>query len=97
MLRGRITKTTYYAGFYTHSGRMSRFFRRIRVGQRRLMTGRRQIMFDCEVLQTEGETRTAAVTGSYATLASALHNLIAVGIVPPEGMLSPVRRSVWVS
>jgi ribonuclease PH len=54
------------------------------------LLGRRQIIIDCDVLQADGGTRTASVTGGYVALALALRRLIAVGIVPPEVLLSPV-------
>jgi ribonuclease PH len=54
------------------------------------LLGRRQIIVDCDVLQADGGTRTASVTGGYVALALALRRLIAAGIVPPEVLLSPV-------
>jgi ribonuclease PH len=41
--------------------------------------GERQIRIDCDVLQADGGTRTAAVTGSYVALYLALKGLIAAG------------------
>jgi ribonuclease PH len=64
--------------------------RSLRAAVRLDLLGRRQIIVDCDVLQADGGTRTAAVTGGYVALAMALQNLIAAGIVPPEAMLSPV-------
>ncbi len=52
--------------------------------------GRRQIIVDCDVLQADGGTRTAAVTGGYLALALALRKLNAARLVPPEVILSPV-------
>lgn len=37
--------------------------------------GQRTITLDCDVLQADGGTRTAAITGAYVALAEALHNL----------------------
>lgn len=38
--------------------------------------GERQIIVDCDVLQADGGTRTAAITGSFVALALALKNLV---------------------
>ncbi|PKO22637.1 MAG: ribonuclease PH [Chloroflexi bacterium HGW-Chloroflexi-1] len=54
------------------------------------LLGRRQIVVDCDVLQADGSTRTASVTGGYVALALALRKLIAAGDVRPEIMLAPV-------
>jgi len=54
------------------------------------LLGRRQIIVDCDVLQADGGTRTASVTGGYVALALALGKLIDAGQVPAEVMLSPV-------
>src|SRR5713101_6471811 len=39
--------------------------------------GERQIRIDCDVLQADGGTRTAAITGSYVELSVALQGMIA--------------------
>jgi ribonuclease PH len=44
--------------------------------------GERTITLDCDVLQADGGTRTAAVTGAYVALVEALHRLQADGIFP---------------
>lgn len=54
------------------------------------LLGRRQIIVDCDVLQADGGTRTASITGGYVALALALRKLIAAGTVPPETLLAPV-------
>jgi ribonuclease PH len=41
--------------------------------------GERQIRIDCDVLQADGGTRTAAVTGSYVALHAAIQKLVAAG------------------
>jgi ribonuclease PH len=38
--------------------------------------GERSIIVDCDVLQADGGTRTAAITGAYVALAIALHTLV---------------------
>src|SRR6202790_16321 len=44
--------------------------------------GERQIRIDCDVLQADGGTRTAAITGSYVALYQALAKLCAAGQLP---------------
>jgi ribonuclease PH len=46
--------------------------------------GERQIIVDCDVLQADGGTRTAAITGGWVALQLALKPLIAAGDVPPR-------------
>src|SRR5262249_53072844 len=41
--------------------------------------GERAIVIDCDVLQADGGTRTAAVTGGYVALAAACQRLVEVG------------------
>jgi len=52
--------------------------------------GKRQIIVDCDVLQADGGTRTAAVTGGYVALALALRKIIAGGYAPRTTLLAPV-------
>jgi ribonuclease PH len=43
--------------------------------------GERQIRIDCDVLQADGGTRTAAVTGSYVALHQAFQRLVSEGLL----------------
>jgi ribonuclease PH len=52
--------------------------------------GERQIRIDCDVLQADGGTRTAAVTGSYVALHQAFQRLVSSGLLPAL----PLRDSV---
>ena len=52
--------------------------------------GERQIRIDCDVLQADGGTRTAAVTGSYVALHRACQRLVSAGLL--TGL--PLRDSV---
>ena len=52
--------------------------------------GQRMCIVDCDVLQADGGTRTAAVTGGYVALRLALQALVDAGEIPPEALLSPV-------
>ena len=44
--------------------------------------GERQIRIDCDVLQADGGTRTAAITGSYVALYQALAKFVTAGLMP---------------
>ncbi len=52
--------------------------------------GERTIVLDCDVIQADGGTRTAAITGAYVALAIALEKLVAAGTL----RRSPLRDSV---
>ncbi|MBN1582094.1 MAG: ribonuclease PH [Anaerolineae bacterium] len=52
--------------------------------------GERQIIVDCDVIQADGGTRTASVTGGYVALALAVHKLVQDGIVSPQTLQTPV-------
>ena len=54
------------------------------------LLGERTLIVDCDVLQADGGTRTAAVTGGYVAVALALRRLANQGIVPPEALKPPV-------
>ncbi|HLI16570.1 MAG TPA: ribonuclease PH [Acidimicrobiales bacterium] len=43
--------------------------------------GERQIIVDCDVLQADGGTRTAAITGAYVALHDAFSRLVAAGVI----------------
>src|SRR5438132_7227606 len=44
--------------------------------------GERQIRIDCDVLQADGGTRTAAITGSYVALHQAVAKFVSAGLLP---------------
>lgn len=52
--------------------------------------GERTLILDCDVIQADGGTRTAAITGGYVAIALALRRLSEHGIVPPETLKPPV-------
>ena len=52
--------------------------------------GERTILLDCDVLQADGGTRTASITGAWVALADAIDGLIAAGKLAR----SPLRDSV---
>jgi len=52
--------------------------------------GQRTLIVDCDVIQADGGTRTASVTGGYVALAIALDKLIRGGLLPPDVLRTPV-------
>jgi ribonuclease PH len=52
--------------------------------------GPRLVTVDCDVLQADGGTRTASITGGYVALVLALRKLIDAGLVPSSILLAPV-------
>lgn len=52
--------------------------------------GSRTIWIDCDVLQADGGTRTAAITGGYVALALAVRKLLSEGKIGQDPLLSPV-------
>jgi ribonuclease PH len=52
--------------------------------------GQRTIWVDCDVLQADGGTRTASITGAYVALSLAIRKLMAEGKLAESPMLSPV-------
>lgn len=55
--------------------------------------GERTLIVDCDVLQADGSTRTAAITGSYVALYRALQNLSNMGIVSSIPLESAVAAT----
>src|SRR2546421_791577 len=52
--------------------------------------GTRTVWIDCDVLQADGGTRTAAITGAYVALSLAMKKLMANGKLLASPMLEPV-------
>ena len=52
--------------------------------------GERMLMVDCDVLQADGGTRTAAITGSYVALVQALNTMISKELIAS----SPIKCAV---
>jgi ribonuclease PH len=52
--------------------------------------GERTVWMDCDVIQADGGTRTAAITGSWVALCDALERLVQGGMLPG----SPLRENV---
>ncbi len=64
--------------------------RSLRAGFDLSLLGNRTFIVDCDVLQADGGTRTASITGGYAALRLALKDLVEGGSISPEVFLSPV-------
>jgi ribonuclease PH len=52
--------------------------------------GERQIVVDCDVIQADGGTRTASITGGYVALAMAIRRLEQRGLTQPGALIQPV-------
>jgi ribonuclease PH len=92
--RSTMTRTDREASRGRQSGRTQEIQRLIGRSLRAVtdlaQLGERQIKIDCDVLQADGGTRTAAVTGSYVALHQALNRLLAAGSLA----VLPLRNSV---
>ena len=56
--------------------------------------GENTIVLDCDVLQADGGTRTAAITGAYVALADAVAHLRSTGALTASPSASPLTGSV---
>ena len=54
------------------------------------LLGERQVMLDCDVIQADGGTRCASITGAYVALALACRRLLKNGIIKKSPILSEV-------
>jgi len=52
--------------------------------------GERTLTVDCDVLQADGGTRTAAITGGYIAIGLAVKKLVASGLVSPNALKPPI-------
>jgi ribonuclease PH len=64
--------------------------RALRAGTDRVVMGERQVIVDCDVLQADGGTRTAAITGGWVALWLAGQKLVRAG----EAAENPIREHV---
>jgi len=55
--------------------------------------GERTLTVDCDVLQADGGTRTAAITGAYVALHQALQTLVNMGVIPSIPLKSAVAAT----
>jgi ribonuclease PH len=52
--------------------------------------GERQISLDCDVIQADGGTRTAAITGAWVALRQAVNYLLAEGVLAKDPIIDQV-------
>ncbi|MEP5631306.1 MAG: ribonuclease PH [Tateyamaria sp.] len=64
--------------------------RALRAGVDRVALGERQITIDCDVLQADGGTRCASITGGWVALRLAVDKLIKAGDITSNPLISPV-------
>ncbi len=64
--------------------------RSLRAGVDRVALGERQIQVDCDVIQADGGTRCAAITGGWVALKLAVNKLMAAGDVLSDPLSEPV-------
>ena len=60
--------------------------------------GERTVTLDCDVLQADGGTRTASITGSYVALVDAMNRLVRNGVLrdtPVHGQVAAVSVGIW--
>ena len=64
--------------------------RSLRAGVDRLALGERQITVDCDVIQADGGTRCASITGGWVALKLAINKLLKTGAMLSDPLISPV-------
>ncbi len=64
--------------------------RSLRAGVDRVALGERQLTVDCDVIQADGGTRCASITGGWVALRLAVNKLMKAGDVITDPLISPV-------
>lgn len=64
--------------------------RSLRAAVDRRALGERQIIIDCDVIQADGGTRCAAITGGWMAMRIAINNMLASGIIDSDPLLDHV-------
>ena len=64
--------------------------RSLRAGVDRVALGERQITIDCDVIQADGGTRCASITGGWVALRLAVNKLLKAGDITTDPLVSPV-------
>ena len=64
--------------------------RSLRAGVDRVALGERQITIDCDVIQADGGTRCAAITGGWVALRIAVNNLLKAREIVSDPLIHPV-------
>lgn len=57
------------------------------------LLGERSIIVDCDVIQADGGTRTAAITGAYVALSIAMNKLIRFKLIPRNPLIDSVAAT----
>ena len=64
--------------------------RSLRAGVDRVALGERQITVDCDVIQADGGTRCASITGGWVALKLAINKLLREGVLLGDPLISPI-------
>ena len=64
--------------------------RSLRAGVDRVALGERQITVDCDVIQADGGTRCASITGGWVALKLAVNKLLQEGVLLSDPLVSPI-------
>ena len=64
--------------------------RSLRAGVDRVLLGERQIVVDCDVIQADGGTRCASITGGWVALRQAVNSLIKRGIISDDPIVNHI-------
>ena len=64
--------------------------RSLRAGVDRVALGERQITVDCDVIQADGGTRCASITGGWVALKLAINKLLREGVLLSDPLISPI-------
>jgi ribonuclease PH len=85
----RVKRETH--GFSGRTQEIKRLIgRSLRAGFDLDLLGKRTLIVDCDVLQADGGTRTASITGGYLALVLAINDLVKDGGIPQSVFLPPV-------
>ena len=64
--------------------------RSLRAGVDRVALGERQITLDCDVVQADGGTRCASITGGWIALRLAVNKLMDANLIQSDPLVSPI-------
>ena len=64
--------------------------RSLRAGVDRVALGERQITLDCDVVQADGGTRCASITGGWIALRLAVNKLLDANLIQSDPLVSPI-------
>ena len=64
--------------------------RALRAGVDRVALGERQIVIDCDVIQADGGTRCASITGGWVALRLAVNKLLKAGVIASDPLIDHI-------